>query len=65
MKKEEIEKLILEQGLTLADMLDVVCELNGIVGVGFISFAEEVSTYIRQTPERKRTSVLTVAPASS
>ncbi len=53
MTKEEIEKLIHEKGLTLTDVIDVVTELNGFVGVGFISFADDISNYIRQTPERK------------
>lgn len=51
--KEEIEKLILERGLTVTDVIDAVIDLNGIVGVGFISFAESISEYIRETPERR------------
>lgn len=56
MKKEEVEKLILEKGLTLADVIDVVIELNGVIGVGLITLAEEISDYIRETPKRKSAS---------
>lgn len=51
--KEEIKNLILERGLTVTDVIDVVIDLNGIVGVGFISFAESISEYIRETPKRR------------
>lgn len=51
--KEEIEKLILERGLTLTDVIDVVIDLNGIVGVGFVSLAAQISDYIRETPKRR------------
>lgn len=55
--KEEIEKLILERGLTVTDVIDVVIDLNGIVGVGFISFAAQISEYIRETPRRRRSRI--------
>lgn len=53
MKKEEIKKLILEKGLNLSDVIDAVIELNGFVGVGLITLAEQTSDYILQTPKRK------------
>jgi hypothetical protein len=33
---EEIKKLVLEKDLTIDKLIDVVIELNGIVGVGLI-----------------------------
>lgn len=52
--KQEIETLILERGLTLTDVIDVVVELNGFVGVGFITFANSISDYIKETPKRRK-----------
>ena len=52
--KQEIETLILERGLTLTDVIDVVIELNGFVGVGFIAFADSISNYIKETPKRRK-----------
>ena len=45
MKKKEIEKLVIEQGLTLSDLIDVVIELNGIIGVGLVSLGENLNQY--------------------
>jgi len=52
--KQEIAGLILERNLTLTDVIDVVIELNGFVGVGFIAFADSISDYIKETPKRRR-----------
>ena len=32
MEKEEIQKLLLEKGLTLTDVIDAVIDLNAIIG---------------------------------
>ncbi len=45
MEKSEIKKLVLEQGLTITDLIDVVIELNGFVGVGLISLGEDLKGY--------------------
>jgi hypothetical protein len=45
MDKEEIKKLILEQGLTVTDVIDVVVELNGFVGVGLITLGDNFRDY--------------------
>lgn len=45
--KEEIKELIFKRGLTLTDVIDVVCELNGFVGVGYITFGEQIGGYIK------------------
>lgn len=47
MEKEEIKRLVLEEGLTITDLIDVVVELNGFVGVGLISLGEELSEYTK------------------
>ncbi|MEI8244386.1 MAG: hypothetical protein WCI51_01070 [Lentisphaerota bacterium] len=44
---EEIEKLILERGLKVEDVIDVVVKLNGFIGVGLISLADDIAGYIR------------------
>lgn len=45
MEKEALKKLILEQGLTITDVVDAVVELNGIVGVGLISLGDRLRDY--------------------
>lgn len=45
MDKEKIKKLVLEEGLTITDLIDVVIELNGIVGVGKITLGEQLHNY--------------------
>lgn len=47
MKKSEIERLVLEEGLTITDLIDVAVELNGFVGVGLISLGDELNEYVR------------------
>ncbi len=46
MKKEKIKKLILEEGLTITDVIDVVVEMNGFVGVGLISLGDGLKKYV-------------------
>ena len=45
MDKEKIKKLVLEEGLTITDVIDVVVELNGFIGVGLISLGNELQKY--------------------
>ena len=45
MAKQEIEKLVLEKGLTITDLIDVVVELNGIIGVGLITLGQNLNQY--------------------
>jgi len=45
--KEEIKRLALEEGLMITDLIDVVIEVNSIIGVGLISLADGLSDYIR------------------
>ena len=47
MEKEEIKRLVLEEGLTITDLIDVVAELNGFVGVGMISLGDELNEYTK------------------
>lgn len=48
MNKKEIKRLILEEGLELTDVIDVVIEINGIIGVGLITLSEQIKDYIRK-----------------
>jgi hypothetical protein len=45
MNKEDIKKLVLEDGLTITDVIDVVVELNGFIGVGLISLGDGLRDY--------------------
>lgn len=45
-KKELIKTMILEHGISLTDFIDVVIELNGIIGVGLISLGDGIRHYI-------------------
>ena len=46
MDKKEIKQALREGKLTLAEVIDAVIEINGIIGVGLISLAEDVSRHI-------------------
>ena len=46
MDKIEIKRLVLEEGLTITDVIDVVIELNGIIGVGLITLSEGLAKYV-------------------
>jgi len=45
LQKNQIEKLVLENGLTITDLIDVVVEINGIIGVGLISLGDSIQSY--------------------
>lgn len=45
MEKSEIKKLVLEQGLTITDLIDAVVEINGIIGVGLISLGDGLKAH--------------------
>ena len=47
MEKEELKKLIAEGKFTLADVIDAVVELNGIIGVGLITLGDQLKEYCR------------------
>jgi hypothetical protein len=40
MDKDKIKDLVINDGLTVSDLVDVVIELNGIIGVGLITFGD-------------------------
>jgi hypothetical protein len=52
MNKDEIKRLILEKGLTITDVIDVVIDINGIIGVGLITLSEKLSEYITNKIKR-------------
>ena len=45
MKPEEIKKLVIDEDLTLDQLIDVVIEMNGIVGVGLITLGDGLRQY--------------------
>jgi len=45
---EQIRQMILAGQIELTDVIDAVIDLNGIIGVGLIRLADDVSDYIRQ-----------------
>ena len=45
MDKDKIKDLVDNEGLTITDLIDVVIEINGIVGVGFISLGDGLKNY--------------------
>jgi len=45
MTKEEIKKQILDGKLTITDVIDVVVEINGIIGVGLITLGNQLKEY--------------------
>ena len=46
MDRVKLETLIIEGKITLSDVIDIVIDLNGIVGVGLISLSEDIKKYI-------------------
>lgn len=46
MDKKEIKRLILEEGLTITDVIDCVIDINGIIGVGLISLGDGLKDYV-------------------
>ena len=46
MNKEKIKDLVINEGLTVEQLIDVIIELNGIVGVGLITLTKAISLYI-------------------
>ena len=43
--KKEIKRLIEIDGMEITDVIDVVIEVNGIIGVGLISLGEDLKQY--------------------
>tara|TARA_R100000234_G_scaffold81192_2_gene51020 strand:+ start:844 stop:999 length:156 start_codon:yes stop_codon:yes gene_type:complete len=46
MDKEKIKDLVLNEGLTISDLIDVVIDLNGIIGVGLIRLGDDIKDYL-------------------
>jgi hypothetical protein len=45
MKKTKIKELMLNEGLTITDVIDCAIEVNGIIGVGLITLGEKLNDY--------------------
>jgi hypothetical protein len=46
MNKDKIKELVLNEELTITDVIDVVAELNGIIGVGLITLGKGLDEYV-------------------
>ena len=46
MTKQELTELVKSEQVTVTDVIDIVIELNGFVGVGLISLGEDIEKYI-------------------
>jgi hypothetical protein len=44
--RKEIEQLLIDEVITLTDVIDAVITINGIIGVGLITLADDVADYI-------------------
>lgn len=44
--KEQITELVENHNLELKDLIDVVIELNGFIGVGLISLGDDLQNYV-------------------
>ena len=51
--KKEIEYLVKYKNLTISDLIDVVIELNGIIGVGLITLGKNLNEYCRTKIDKK------------
>lgn len=45
MTKKEIERLIIEEDLVITDVIDVVINLNDMIGVGLITLGDNLKEY--------------------
>ncbi len=45
MDKQEVKRLILKEGLTVMDVIDVLAELNGMEGLGFVALGVDLKAY--------------------
>lgn len=52
LSKEDVKELVLKHGLTLTQLIDVVIEINGFVGVGLISLGDNTKEYIYSKIEK-------------
>lgn len=54
MTTKEIQKALREGKFTLTDVIDAFIELNGIIGVGRITLADNIRDYINQSGAKTR-----------
>ena len=45
MSKEELLDLVITKGLTIEQLIDVVVEYNGIIGVGLVALGDHIKEY--------------------
>lgn len=54
MTTKEIQKALKAGKFTLTDVIDAFIELNGIIGVGRITLADDIRDYINQSSAKTR-----------
>lgn len=45
LSKDQIKQLVLENGLTITDLIEVVVDLNGFIGVGLITLGDQLQEF--------------------
>ena len=53
MKEDRIKELIIKEGLDMQKLIDVVVDINGLLGVGIISLADDTHEYIMSKLKHK------------
>jgi hypothetical protein len=54
--QEEIIKMLQDEDINLAAVIDAVIEVNGIIGVGLITLGENLNDYVISKISRKAVS---------
>ena len=47
MDKDTIKQLVLDGQITITDVIDVVIEANGIIGVGLVTLGTQLEEYVK------------------
>ena len=50
--KEEIKELVLTRGLDVEKLIDVVVDINAIIGVGLVGLGNDISMYTMSKAQR-------------
>lgn len=49
---QQLRNMVLNDNIHIQDMIDIIIEENGIIGVGLISLARHISNYIIHPTEK-------------
>lgn len=53
MDKAEIKELVLNKGLTITDLIDVVVDINAFIGVGLIRLGDNLQEYCYEKTQKE------------